>query len=169
MVGRETELLRLRDAYEQATRSRSCPLFTVLGSAGVGSAPHLYWELFRNLAGVEMLHVPYRAEGPALNAPVAGQTHMALPLYPPGAPFLRPCSLRPPPSHAPQPPALPPYLPALAQDGPPRLAPRRLKWPWRPASRPPTPGRRRPPPRATRPRSAAWPGGSSRPPACSPS
>jgi class 3 adenylate cyclase len=38
MVGRETELRRLRDAFEQATRDRSCQLFTVLGSAGVGKS-----------------------------------------------------------------------------------------------------------------------------------
>jgi class 3 adenylate cyclase/tetratricopeptide (TPR) repeat protein len=38
MVGRETELRRLRDAFEQATHDRSCQLFTVLGSAGVGKS-----------------------------------------------------------------------------------------------------------------------------------
>ena len=38
MVGRQTELRRLRDAYEQAIRDQSCQLFTVLGSAGVGKS-----------------------------------------------------------------------------------------------------------------------------------
>ena len=38
MVGRETELRRLHDAFEQAVRDRSCQLFTVLGSAGVGKS-----------------------------------------------------------------------------------------------------------------------------------
>jgi class 3 adenylate cyclase/tetratricopeptide (TPR) repeat protein len=38
MVGRETELRRLRDAFEQAAHDRSCQLFTVLGSAGVGKS-----------------------------------------------------------------------------------------------------------------------------------
>jgi class 3 adenylate cyclase/tetratricopeptide (TPR) repeat protein len=38
MVGRETELRRLRDAFQQAVRDRSCQLFTVLGSAGVGKS-----------------------------------------------------------------------------------------------------------------------------------
>jgi class 3 adenylate cyclase len=38
MVGRETELRRLRDAFEQAVRDRSCQLFTVLGAAGVGKS-----------------------------------------------------------------------------------------------------------------------------------
>jgi len=38
MVGRETELRRLHDAFEQALRDRSCQLFTILGSAGVGKS-----------------------------------------------------------------------------------------------------------------------------------
>ena len=38
MVGRETELGRLRDAFEQAVRDRSCQLFTVLGAAGIGKS-----------------------------------------------------------------------------------------------------------------------------------
>ncbi len=42
MVGRETELRRLRDAFEQATRDRSCQLFTVLGAAGVGKSRLAY-------------------------------------------------------------------------------------------------------------------------------
>jgi predicted ATPase len=38
MVGREMELRRLRDAFQQAVHDRSCQLFTVLGSAGVGKS-----------------------------------------------------------------------------------------------------------------------------------
>ncbi|HET9509498.1 MAG TPA: BTAD domain-containing putative transcriptional regulator, partial [Gaiellaceae bacterium] len=38
MVGREGELGRLRDAFEQAVRDRSCQLFTILGTAGVGKS-----------------------------------------------------------------------------------------------------------------------------------
>ena len=33
-----------------------------VASAGIGSAPHMYWELFRNLAAVDMLHVPIAEE-----------------------------------------------------------------------------------------------------------
>jgi class 3 adenylate cyclase len=38
MVGRATELRRLRDAYDQATGDSSCQLFTILGPAGVGKS-----------------------------------------------------------------------------------------------------------------------------------
>jgi tripartite-type tricarboxylate transporter receptor subunit TctC len=44
-----------------------------MASAGVGSAPHMYWELFRSLTGVDMLHVPYRGGGPALVDLLGGQ------------------------------------------------------------------------------------------------
>lgn len=37
-----------------------------VASAGIGSAPHMYWELFRSKTGVNMVHVPYRGGGPAI-------------------------------------------------------------------------------------------------------
>jgi tripartite-type tricarboxylate transporter receptor subunit TctC len=37
-----------------------------MASAGIGSAPHMYWELFRAKTGVNMVHVPYRGGGPAV-------------------------------------------------------------------------------------------------------
>ena len=48
MIGRITELRRLRDAFEQAQRDRSCQLFTILGSAGVGKS-RLATELLAGL------------------------------------------------------------------------------------------------------------------------
>jgi tripartite-type tricarboxylate transporter receptor subunit TctC len=44
-----------------------------VGSAGVGSAPHIYWQLFKSMTGVDMLHVPYRGGGPALIELLGGQ------------------------------------------------------------------------------------------------
>jgi tripartite-type tricarboxylate transporter receptor subunit TctC len=42
-------------------------------SGGVGSAQHVYGELFKMMTGVDMLHVPYRGGGPALADLLAGQ------------------------------------------------------------------------------------------------
>jgi tripartite-type tricarboxylate transporter receptor subunit TctC len=42
------------------------------GSAGPGSMHHLSTELFQNLAGIEMTHVPYKATPPAMNDLIAG-------------------------------------------------------------------------------------------------
>ena len=45
-------------------------------SAGAGSTNHLCAALFEKLAGVEMLHVPYRGGAPAVADTVAGQTQL---------------------------------------------------------------------------------------------
>ena len=47
-----------------------------VASAGVGSGPHVYWQLFKSMTGVDMLHVPYRGGGPALADLLAGQVQV---------------------------------------------------------------------------------------------
>jgi tripartite-type tricarboxylate transporter receptor subunit TctC len=44
-----------------------------MGSAGVGSSNHVSGELFKMLAGVRMVHVPYRGAAPALTDLIGGQ------------------------------------------------------------------------------------------------
>ena len=44
-----------------------------MGSAGNGSTPHVFGELFEMMAGVSMVHVPYRGIAPALTDLMAGQ------------------------------------------------------------------------------------------------
>jgi tripartite-type tricarboxylate transporter receptor subunit TctC len=46
------------------------------GSAGAGSATHLGSELFRFMAKIDLLHVPYKSAGLATNALLAGETQM---------------------------------------------------------------------------------------------
>jgi len=46
--------------------AKSSPGKVAYASGGSGSVSHLYGELFRSLAGVELLHIPYRGPGPAL-------------------------------------------------------------------------------------------------------
>ena len=47
-----------------------------MGSGGVGSPQHVYGELFKMMAGVDMLHVPYRGGAPALTDLLAGQVQV---------------------------------------------------------------------------------------------
>jgi tripartite-type tricarboxylate transporter receptor subunit TctC len=47
-----------------------------LASAGTGSAPHMAAELFNSMAGISMLHVPYRGQGPALTDLIGGQVQI---------------------------------------------------------------------------------------------
>ena len=42
-------------------------------SAGIGSTQHVYGELFKAMAGVKMLHVPYRGEATAMTDLISGQ------------------------------------------------------------------------------------------------
>jgi tripartite-type tricarboxylate transporter receptor subunit TctC len=46
------------------------------GSAGPGTAPHLAGEMFKAAAGVDILHVPYRGAGPAVNDTVGGHVQL---------------------------------------------------------------------------------------------
>ena len=43
------------------------------GSSGTGSANHLAGELFKTMAGVDMVHVPYKGSGPSMTALLAGE------------------------------------------------------------------------------------------------
>lgn len=46
------------------------------GSAGVGSSNHLAAELFKKVAGLDILHVPYKGAGPAIAAILGGEIQM---------------------------------------------------------------------------------------------
>ena len=47
-------------------------------SAGNGSATHLAMAYFASLAGIEMVHVPYKATGEAVNEVLAGRAHAVI-------------------------------------------------------------------------------------------
>jgi tripartite-type tricarboxylate transporter receptor subunit TctC len=53
--------------------AKASPGKLTMASGGVGSNQHVYGELFKSVAGVDMLHVPYRGGGPALIDLLAGQ------------------------------------------------------------------------------------------------
>jgi tripartite-type tricarboxylate transporter receptor subunit TctC len=56
------------------------------GSGGVGASHHLYGELFKSLAGVQMTHVPYKGTAPALNDLIAGHIQVLFSDAPPALP-----------------------------------------------------------------------------------
>jgi tripartite-type tricarboxylate transporter receptor subunit TctC len=47
-------------------------------SPGVGTVPHLAGELFKQIAGIEMTHVPYRGDAPALTDTIAGRVDLQI-------------------------------------------------------------------------------------------
>jgi tripartite-type tricarboxylate transporter receptor subunit TctC len=59
------------------------------GSSGTGGIGHLQMELFKNLSGTFITHIPYRGAGPALNDAVAGQVPMIFDNLPSALPFIK--------------------------------------------------------------------------------
>ncbi len=58
-------------------------------SSGTGGIGHLQTELFKNLSGTFITHIPYRGAGPALNDTVAGQVPMIFDNLPSALPFIK--------------------------------------------------------------------------------
>lgn len=65
------------------------------GSAGNGTTLHLSGELFKMMAGVDILHVPYRGAAPAMQDLLAGQIHMIFDNIPGALAQTRPGKVRP--------------------------------------------------------------------------
>jgi tripartite-type tricarboxylate transporter receptor subunit TctC len=55
-----TPSLPVKTVPELIAYAKANPGKVTMASAGIGSAPHLFGQLFQNLAGIEMTHVPYR-------------------------------------------------------------------------------------------------------------
>ena len=63
-------------------------------SAGNGSMPHLAGEFFQSLAGVKLLHVPYKGSGQSMQDLLGGQHLVAFDTMPASAPQVRSGKLR---------------------------------------------------------------------------
>jgi tripartite-type tricarboxylate transporter receptor subunit TctC len=64
-------------------------------SAGTGTSSHLTGELFKMMAGVEMVHVPYRGSTPAETDLLGGQVQVMFDATPSSLPHIRAGKLRP--------------------------------------------------------------------------
>ena len=62
-----------KTAGELIAHARQNPGKVSFGSSGVGSASHLSGALFQQMAGIDMLHVPYRGTGPAVTDLLGGR------------------------------------------------------------------------------------------------
>src|SRR5262249_37185160 len=86
-------------------------------SAGNGSTNHLAGEMFKSMARIEIVHVPYRGAGPAMNDLIGGHGPMVFVLPPGRPPQIKSGKARPPGKHgARRPPALA-DLPTIAEQG----------------------------------------------------
>jgi len=64
-------------------------------SAGLGSGSHMSGELFKMLAGIDIVHVPYRGGGPALTDLLAGQVQLMFPGTTASIEYIKAGTLRP--------------------------------------------------------------------------
>jgi tripartite-type tricarboxylate transporter receptor subunit TctC len=68
--------LPARTVAEFIAYAKANPEKVNMASAGNGSAPHMAGELFKMMAGVNLVHVPYRGQGPALSDLLGGQVQV---------------------------------------------------------------------------------------------
>lgn len=86
-------------------------------SGGTGSSNHLAGELFKSMAGIDLVRIPYKGSGPAMNDLVSGQVHIMFPTTAAGLPHVRSGRLRALGVTSLQPSALAPGMPAVAESG----------------------------------------------------
>jgi tripartite-type tricarboxylate transporter receptor subunit TctC len=83
-----------RTVLEFITYAKANPGKINMASAGTGSAPHMAGELFNVMAGINMVHVPYRGQGPALTDLLGGQVQVLFATAPGTIDYIRTGRLR---------------------------------------------------------------------------
>lgn len=81
--------LPAKNVKELIALARARPDAVSYGTPGNGSAGHLAMEMFRNMSGTRMLHVPYRGAPPALVDLIAGQITLYMATLPAALPLVR--------------------------------------------------------------------------------
>ena len=106
-----------RTVKEVIALARARPGTLNFASAGVGSSSHLAGELFRVLAGADIVHVPYKGAGPAMVDVLSGQVQLYFATMPAAMPHVKSGKLVPiAVTSARRSPALP-ELPTIAESG----------------------------------------------------
>jgi len=87
--------LNARTLAELITLAKSKSGQLAFGSAGNGSTPHLAGEIFKSIAGVDILHVPYKGTGQSLQDTLGGQVQVSFDSMPSVLSHIRNGNLRP--------------------------------------------------------------------------
>ena len=81
--------LPVKSVGELVALAKSKPGGLNYGSSGTGASNHLAAELFKSMAGVDIVRVNYKGAGPALTALIAGELQVMFPTAGSVAPYLR--------------------------------------------------------------------------------
>ena len=87
--------MEAKDLAQFIAYAKANPGKVYYGSAGIGSPPHLSLELFGRLAGVKLVHVPYKGIGNALPDMLAGRLQAMSISLGSAQPYLRSGQIRP--------------------------------------------------------------------------
>ncbi|MDI1282880.1 MAG: tripartite tricarboxylate transporter substrate binding protein [Reyranella sp.] len=86
--------LPVKSVAELVAYAKARPGKLNYGSGGIGTTPFLATELFKSLAGIDVVHVPYKGGAPALADLVAGQLSFMIENVPGTLPFVKDGRLR---------------------------------------------------------------------------
>jgi tripartite-type tricarboxylate transporter receptor subunit TctC len=70
--------LPVRSVKELVTFAKAHPGQVNFGAGSAGSNPHLAMELFNHMAGIRMVHVPFKGQGPAMSDLLGGHTSLMM-------------------------------------------------------------------------------------------
>ncbi|HEX2828123.1 MAG TPA: tripartite tricarboxylate transporter substrate binding protein [Burkholderiales bacterium] len=87
--------LPVKTVKELIALARAKPGQINYASAGSGTPPHLAGELFKLMAKIDMVHVPYKGNAPAFTDVIGGQVSLIFPTMPSAMPFIKSGKLRP--------------------------------------------------------------------------
>jgi len=86
--------LPVKSVKELMAFAKARPGQIVYGSSGNGTIVHLSTELFKSMAGVDMLHVPFKGSPESVLALLSGQVAVSFPTMPPALPLVQTGKLR---------------------------------------------------------------------------
>ncbi len=109
--------LAATDVRQLIEMARQQPGKVNFASSGVGTVNHLAGELFASMAGVKMVHIPYKGSSPALTDLLGGQVAVMFDLLPSSLPHIQSGKLRALAVTSAQRSALLPNLPTMAESG----------------------------------------------------
>lgn len=81
--------LPVKNVRELIALAKARPGYLSAGSSGVGTPNHLGTELLKWLAGVDIVHIPYKGGGPAITDLIGGQIQMAFSSVPAVLPHIK--------------------------------------------------------------------------------
>ena len=85
---------QVKSVAEFIAYAKNNPAKITIASFGIGSTSHLAQELFKMMTGVNVVHVPYRGDAPALTDAISGQVHATFSTVPASLEYVRSGKLR---------------------------------------------------------------------------